>query len=79
MWIWHRHAAPVIVASALDSTEFIALTQLLDLSSIPVIASRRRQTVSPIVKPLVKLAWKSARAFPGASAAEAYYAGDNNL
>jgi DNA-binding transcriptional LysR family regulator len=69
---------PVVVSSALDSTEFIALTGLPDLSPIPVIASRRRQTVSPGVEPLVKLAWQSARAFPGASAAETYGAGDNN-
>jgi DNA-binding transcriptional LysR family regulator len=70
---------PVVVSSALDSTEFIALTQFLDLSPIPVIASRRRQTVPPIVEPLVKLAWESARAFSGACAAEAFRASDNNL
>lgn len=70
---------PAVVSAALDSREFISLTGLLDLLPIPVIASRRRQTVSPIVEPLVKLAWLSARAFPGACAAEAYCEGDNNL
>jgi len=51
------------IVPALDSGELIALDGAPELSPLPVIASRRRQSESPLVPAVVRLATETARAF----------------
>ena len=51
------------IASALESSELIALEDVPDLAPLSVTASRRRQSESPLAEAVVRLAVEAARAF----------------
>ena len=51
------------IASTLDSGELIALEGVPELTPLSVIASRRRQSESPLAEAVVRLAVEAARAF----------------
>jgi DNA-binding transcriptional LysR family regulator len=54
---------PAAIGPALDSTELIALAGVPELEPFPVIASRRRQSESPLAGAVVRLAVEAAQVF----------------
>ena len=54
---------PAAIGPALDSAELIALAGVPELAPFPVIASRRRQSESPLVEAVVHLAVEAAHAY----------------
>ena len=58
---------PAAIGHALDSAELIALAGVPELEPFPVIASRRRQSESPLVGAVVHLAVEAAHAFSSGS------------
>jgi DNA-binding transcriptional LysR family regulator len=58
---------PAAIRPALDSAELIALSGVPELAPFPVIASRRRQSESPLVGTVVHLAVEAAQAYSSGS------------
>ena len=55
------------IAPAIDSGELVALKGVPELAPLPVVACRRRQSESPLVAPVVRLAVEAAQAYSSGS------------